>query len=66
MVKLQKHKAYTYKSESGKEIQHYKHTIVIPEGIIHTLGWNTGIELIPNIEGDALFLKPEKTRSEIK
>ena len=63
MVKLQKHKAYTYKSESGEEIEHYKHLVVIPEEIIQSLGWNAGTELIPDIKNGSLMLRPEsKTR----
>jgi len=57
MVKLQKQKAYTYKAESGEEIDHYKHLVVVPEDLIETLGWKEGIDLTAAVEGEALVLK---------
>lgn len=64
MVKLQKHKAYTYKTESGKKIEHYKHTIVVPEDTINRLGWKTGMELTVIPKGNSLVLKPEEVEEE--
>ncbi len=57
-VKLQKHKAYTYKSESGKEIEHYKHMVTVPESAIGELGWNEGQQLTYTINGNVLIMKP--------
>jgi hypothetical protein len=57
MVKLQKHKAYTYKTGQGEKIEHYKHTIIIPEGAVRILGWKEGDELETKIEGRELVLK---------
>ncbi len=57
LVRLQKHKAYTYKADSGKEIQHYKHLVVIPEDVVETLGWKEGIELTPIVQESTLVLK---------
>lgn len=59
MVKIQKHKAYTYKSDSGQEIEHYKHIITLPASAISELGWNQGQELTWTINGNALILQPE-------
>lgn len=61
MVKLQKHKAYTYKTESGKEIEHYKHTVTIPEDAIQQLRWKDGIELNASIARNSLVLKPTES-----
>lgn len=56
-MKLQRQKAYTYKAESGEEIDHYKHLVIIPEDMIETLGWRDGIDLTVAVEGEALVLK---------
>ena len=64
MVKLQKHKAYTYKSNSGKEMEHYKHTVVIPESTIQQLGWKSGMELAVIPKRNSLILKPEEEEAD--
>jgi hypothetical protein len=58
MVKLQKHKAYTYKADSGEKIEHYKHLVVIPEDIVQALGWESGVDLQPFTRNNSLVLKP--------
>ena len=58
MVKLQKHKAYVYQTESGETIEHYKHLVNIPEEAVEKLGWRQGMELEPVVEGASLVLKP--------
>lgn len=58
MVKLQKHKAYTYKSDSGEEIDHYKYVINIPESALGELGWSEGQELNFQINRHSLILEP--------
>lgn len=58
MVKLQKHKAYTYKADNGKKIEHYKHLVVIPEDTIAELGWRNGVELSPVVKNNTLVLQP--------
>jgi hypothetical protein len=58
MVKLQRHKAYTYKTDSGETIEHYKHIINIPEDILTELGWTSGISLTAIPKGNSLILKP--------
>jgi hypothetical protein len=58
MVKLQKHKAYTYKSESGKEIEHCKHIVTIPESAISELGWSEGQQLTYTINDNVLIVRP--------
>jgi hypothetical protein len=60
MVKLQKHRAYTYTTDSGKEIEHYKHTVVIPENTLRELGWKAGVELKVVTKGKSLVLKSEE------
>jgi len=62
MVKLQRHKAYTYKADSGEKIEHYKHLVVIPEEVLQSLGWDAGIELVTDIKNGSLVLKPESKR----
>jgi hypothetical protein len=64
MVKLQKHRAYTYTTNSGEEVEHYKHTLVIPEETVHQLGWKTGIELSLVAKRNSLLLKPEREEEE--
>jgi bifunctional DNA-binding transcriptional regulator/antitoxin component of YhaV-PrlF toxin-antitoxin module len=59
VVKLQKHKAYTYKAASGKKIEHFKYLVNVPESTLNKLGWNEGQELIVTIRHDSLILKPE-------
>lgn len=58
VVKLQKHKAYTYKTDAGHDIEHYKHTINIPEDTINKLGWSSGMDLAVIPKGDSLVIKP--------
>ncbi len=60
MAKLQKHKAYTYTSESGEEIEHFKHTVVIPEDAIQQLRWKEGVELAVTTKGNSMILKPDE------
>jgi len=60
MVKLQKHKAYTYKADSGEEIDHYKYLITIPESAITELEWKPGQEVDLTIQDKELILKPSK------
>jgi len=57
-MKLQKHKAYIYQTETGAMIQHYKHTVNIPEEAIEKLGWKQGIELEPVVTEGKLILEP--------
>ena len=57
MVKLQRHKAYTYKTERGERIEHFKHLVVIPEEAVHSLGWVEGEELESLVQGNKLVLK---------
>jgi hypothetical protein len=64
MVKLQKQKAYTYTTNCGEEVEHYKHTVVILEETVHHLGWKAGIELAAVPKGNSLVLKPEKEEEE--
>jgi hypothetical protein len=64
MVKLQKHKSYTYKCDSGTEIEHYKHTVVIPENTIQQLGWKSGMQLAVVQKGNSVILKPEQKGDE--
>jgi len=63
MVKLQRHKAYTYKSDSGKAIEHYKYLINIPESALGKLGWNEGQELNFSIHDNVLTLEPSKPKT---
>ncbi len=58
MVRLQKHKAYVYESESGEKIEHYKHLVNIPEDAIEKLGWEEGVELESIVQAEKLILKP--------
>ena len=57
MVKLQKHKAYTYEANDGKKIDHYKYLVNIPESAMAELGWEEGEELNVIINQHALVLK---------
>jgi hypothetical protein len=61
MVKLQKHKAYTYRADSGIEIEHYKHLVVIPEEAIQNLGWQEGQELSWCVTSDKLIFATRNT-----
>jgi hypothetical protein len=63
MVKLQRQKAYTYKSNSGKEIEHYKYLVNIPENALSELGWNDGQELSFRITNKSLVLEPSKSNN---
>jgi hypothetical protein len=58
MVKLQKHKAYSYEATSGEKIEHYKYLVNIPESALSDLGWNEGQELNFTINRNSLILKP--------
>ena len=60
MTKLQRQKAYTYRTESGEEIEHYKHLINIPDEALQELGWKNGVELEPVVEKGNLILRPTK------
>lgn len=57
MVKIQKHKAYTYKAEDGREIEHYKYLVTVPVSAITELGWQEGQELNIIVNQHALVLK---------
>jgi hypothetical protein len=59
MVKLQRHKARIYKAESGKETEHYKHIIALPESAISELRRYEGQESTWSINENALTLQPE-------
>ncbi len=56
-MKLQKHKAYVYKTEKGEKVEHFKHLVVIPEDVLRTLGWKDGEELESAVRHDSLILK---------
>jgi len=58
MVKLQKHKAYTYKSEAGKNIEHYKYIVTIPQSAISEAEWDEGQELNCVVNGNTVILRP--------
>jgi hypothetical protein len=58
MVRLQRQKAYVYRTESGENIQHFKHLVNIPDDAIERLGWTQGVELQPVIDGSRLILEP--------
>ncbi|MGI0085915.1 MAG: AbrB/MazE/SpoVT family DNA-binding domain-containing protein [Nitrososphaerales archaeon] len=58
MVKIQKNKAYTYKADDGKKIDHYKYLVTIPESAMAALGWEEGQELKPVVRRDTLVLQP--------
>jgi hypothetical protein len=64
MVKLQKHKAYTYEADNGERIEHYKHTVVIPENMIEKVGWKDGMELAVVPRNNSITLKPEEEEEE--
>lgn len=59
MVKLQRHKAYTYESDDGKKIEHFKHLVVIPENVVSEIGWPDGTELDVSVSENVVVLKPE-------
>jgi hypothetical protein len=64
MVKLQRHKAYTYETDKGQKIEHYKHLVVIPEDKLHALGWNEGDDLDSVVKGNALVFKRKSEHNE--
>jgi len=64
MVKLQKHKAYTYETNDGRTIVHHKHLIVLPESVISQLGWSEGVELEISITSNTVILSPTKESEE--
>jgi len=61
MVKLQKQKAYTYRTEKGEKTHHFKHVIVIPEDVIQELGWKKGQDLSWTIASNKLVLSLSST-----
>jgi hypothetical protein len=61
MVKLQKHKAYTYETEKGKKIPHYKHLVVIPENVVSEVGWNEGAELRISVANNSIVITPKES-----
>ncbi len=63
MVRLQKHKAYTYEAKDGTEIDHFKFSVVIPEDTLRQLGWDSGLELTLQPKGNTLTLKPDESES---
>jgi hypothetical protein len=64
MVKLQRHKAYTYKTEGGEKKEHFKHLVVIPEEAIQNLDWREGQELSWTVANNKLVLTTDATQSE--
>ena len=66
MVKLQKHKAYTYTTDSGEEIEHYKHLVVLPESTVTELDWQAGQELELTVTKGELKLKAINARGRPK
>ena len=62
-MRLQRQKAYVYRSEDGEEIEHYKHLVTIPDEIVESLDWKQGIELRPAINGSKLILEPENNKT---
>jgi bifunctional DNA-binding transcriptional regulator/antitoxin component of YhaV-PrlF toxin-antitoxin module len=61
LTKLQRQKAYTYTTEKGKKIDHYKHTIVLPEDVVSETGWKEGTDLEVEVENGMVILrKPER------
>jgi hypothetical protein len=63
MVKLQRHKAYTYKTESGEQIEHYKYLVNIPENRLNELGWSDGQELSIRVYNKSLVLEASKSNN---
>ncbi len=63
MVKIQKHKAYTHIAKDGRAIEHFKHTLVIPEDAIQDLGWRDGQELSWTVSHNKLVLTLNTTES---
>ena len=63
MIKLQRHKAYTYKTEKGEKIEHFKHLLIIPEEALQNLGWEGGQELSWFIADDKLILSLNSTEA---
>ncbi len=59
-MKLQRQKAYTYETEAGEKIHHYKHLVNIPDDALEELGWKSGVELEPVVEKGNLILRPTK------
>lgn len=64
MVKLQKHKSYTYEKEDGKRIDHHKHLVVLPENVISQVGWPEGVELTVSVSNNVVVLAPRKEHDE--
>lgn len=60
MTKLQKHFAYKYKDKN-----HYKHVVVIPEGMIQKLGWESGVKLQQVVDGKKLILSPDNAETDM-
>ena len=63
MVTLQKQKAYTYTTEKGEKIEHYKHLVVLPEDVVTKSGWSEGVVLEIKVSDGKVTLKPENPKS---
>ncbi|MDV3244902.1 MAG: hypothetical protein LYZ66_07020 [Nitrososphaerales archaeon] len=59
MVKLQKHKAYTYETGDGKKIEHFKHLVTIPDEVVQELGWTDGQNLTLAVSKNRLMLQAD-------
>jgi hypothetical protein len=57
MARLQKHSAYTYTTEGGKKIKHFKHLVVIPEDAVDKAGFKEGAELEVEASKGEIVLK---------
>jgi hypothetical protein len=64
VVKLQRHKAYTYETDKGERKEHFKHVVVIPEEAIQDLEWKEGQELSWIVANNKLVLTTNATESE--
>jgi hypothetical protein len=60
MVKLQQALAYKYKDKDGKQKEHYKMSLNIPEDIVEQLGWIKGEELDFEVDQSVLKVKPKR------
>jgi len=63
MTTLQKQKAYTYTTEKGEKIEHYKHLVVIPEDVVTKSGWSEGTQLEVTVTGGKIILKPQNEKA---
>ena len=57
---MQRVLAYRYKDRDGKEREHFKNFVNLPDEAIERLGWDKGQELEWEVQGDLLLLKPVK------